>query len=75
MRKRHPDPRAAGPAAGRDEEWSDTPPPGAELPDLTGVDLARLRELRGPALTAVLDELVRRTVEPSGTTAKFTNNM
>ncbi|MEU7040529.1 FXSXX-COOH protein [Streptomyces varsoviensis] len=43
------------------------------LPDLTGIDLDALRSLDSPALSAVLDVLVRRTVEPTSVLCAFSN--
>ncbi len=46
---------------------------GGALPDLTGIDLDALRSLDSPALSAVLDVLVRRTVEPTSVLCAFSN--
>ncbi|MEV0275239.1 FXSXX-COOH protein [Streptomyces sp. NPDC050610] len=61
------------------DDGTDVRPPGPEdgegaLPDLTGIDLDALRSLDSPALSTVLDVLVRRTVEPTGVLCAFQNS-
>jgi FXSXX-COOH protein len=45
------------------------------LPDLTAVDLESLRALDHPVLARVLDEVVRRSLDPSGVLSAHDNSM
>jgi FXSXX-COOH protein len=54
---------------GQSGAWEDA------LPDVTGVDLEALRTLDHPVLVRVLDEVVRRSLDPSEVLAAHEQSM